>query len=354
MEQKKLRDELSRGEVRNVYLLYGAERFLVKHYAAAIEKAVATDGDKNVFDGALPVSEIIMAAETLPFSMRALPPSPRGEVVLSKRLIFVRDSKLFAAGRKADSEEMAEYFSKIPTSTIMVFIETEVDRRTKIFKNLVNLSGTSLGAAVEFTPLNPQDLSKWIIKTAKSGGKKMTSATANFLIRTCGAEMFNLSNEIDKLIHYSASGKSIPDKNEVVTHEITQNHILEICTPTLESRIFDLTKAVGAGNIPAALQMYHNLLFLKESPLMILSMIIRQLRIILLCKSFAAKNTPHSQIAKELNIRGFVIPEALSHGRRFTNQQLMSALKNCQDTDIRIKSGLLSPETGVEMLIFSI
>jgi DNA polymerase-3 subunit delta len=149
--------------------------------------------------------------------------------------------------------------------------------------------------------------------------------------------MANLANETEKLIHYCE------------TSEITPQHISEICTPTIESRIFDLTKAVGAGRTSDALKIYRDMLFLKESPHMILTMLIRQLRIILLCKCHAEKNTP--SIARILNLRDFMVTEALSHGKRFTAESLIAALESCQDTDLRIKTGQLPPETGVEMLL---
>jgi len=306
-------------EEKNLYLLFGDERFLQKHYADKIEKESGVE-NKDIFDGTISVAEIIMAAETFSF-----------DGVSSKRLIFIRDSKLFASGRKAESEEMADYFSKIPNDTIMVFIESEVDKRTRIFKKM-----QENGEVVECATLSPEKLSKWIARLFTKKGKKISTPTINFLTRTCGSNMANLANECEKLFHYCEN-------------EITPQDILEICTPTLESRIFDLTKAVSAGRTADALKNYRDMLILKESPIMILSMVIRQLRIILLCKCHAEKNTPRSVIAKELNLRDFVVNEALSS--RFTTAQLIRALRSCMDTDIRIKTGLLSPEIGVELLI---
>jgi DNA polymerase-3 subunit delta len=324
MEQKKLKTELAKGELRNLYLLYGEEKFLVQHYAREIEKFIA---DKKIFEGAVPVAEIIMAAETVSFFDAS-----------EKKLILIRDSKLFATGRKDDSEKMAEYFSKIPAETVLIFSETEIDKRTRIFKKI-----SELGAAVECSPLSSYDLEKWITRLAKDKNKIFEPAAVNFFLRTCGNNMQNLANEAEKLFHFCAN------KNEISANDISQ-----ICTPTLESRIFDLTKAMGAGKISDALKLYQNMIFLKESPHMILSMIIRQLRIILLCKCHAEKNTPRTQIARELKIMDFVITEALSHGRRFTTEKLISALTECQNTDAKIKTGLLAPEIGVEMLLISL
>jgi DNA polymerase-3 subunit delta len=310
--------------MENLYLVFGEERFMAKHHAAKIEKSVS--GEKTVFDGVVPVQEIIMAAETLPFF----------GVENEQRLIEVRDSGLFTAERKTEAEALVEYLPKIPADTVLVFIETEVDRRGRLYKK-----AAEHGKIIDSAPLPQNEMVKWLVKRAKKHGKSISPATANALIRTCGTNMANLANESDKLFAYSGA-------------EATPADIAEICTPTLEARIFDLTKAVGAGNIKTALNNYQTMLTLKESPFMILTMIIRQLRIILLCKCHSEKNTPRADIAKELKIQDFVISEALSHSRRFTTGQLISALKSCQSTDVKMKTGLITPETGVELLIIEI
>jgi len=319
MEQKKLKDDLAAGKLGKLYLLFGEERFLVAHYAQSIKN---TEESPDVFEGAVNVREIIMAADTV-------------SLFSERRLVYVKDSKLFTSERKTEAEEIADYLPKIPDETTIVFVESEVDRRVKLYKKVAEL-----GLAVNCEAPTPQVLTKWIARTMKEKGKTIGAAEVNQLQRTCGTNMSNLFQEMDKLAHYCGDRK-----------DITPADIAAICTPTLEARIFDLTKAMGAGRASDALNHYRNMLFLKESPFVILSMIIRQLRIILLCKCASEKNLPRPQIAKELNIRDFVVSEALGQGKRFSQQQLLEALTNCQDTDIKIKTGLLSPEIGVEVLL---
>jgi len=90
---------------------------------------------------------------------------------------------------------------------------------------------------------------------------------------------------------------------------------------------------------------------MKEQPLMILAMIIRQFRIILMVKAANEKRMPKAQMAKELGLRSFIVDEALNQGRQFSTLEIMQALQACQDTDIKIKTGLINAEVGVELLI---
>ncbi|MCL2371892.1 MAG: DNA polymerase III subunit delta [Defluviitaleaceae bacterium] len=326
MEQSKgnIHDDLKSGKLHNLYLLFGQENFLVRHYSKAIEKAIP-GAQKDSYDASTPAHEIIMAAETLPFFM--------GES--EKRVIYVNDSKLFTSGRKADSEAMAAFLPNIPPDTILVFVEADVDRRSKLYKTAVKH-----GRAVDCEPPSPPMLTKWIIRSGKENGKTISPATASHLVRTTGTDMNVIHNEIKKLAALAGS-----------ENEITTKHIAIISATTLESRIFELTKAVGAGNTPQALKMYRNMLALKESPIMILTMIIRQYRNILLAKCAHEKGLQRHQIAAKLNLRDFIITEALEQSRRFTKEKLLATLNKALKTDTQIKTGLIAPEIGVELLI---
>jgi len=326
MEQKKLMNDLKNKEFKSPYLLYGEERYLVSYYANAIEKAVLL-GDtpelcKDTFDGKVPANDIIMAADTLPFFS-------------DRRLIFIRDSGLFATGRKDDSETISQYIANVPKETIMVFVESDVDRRSKLFKQI-----TKFGSVLDCTPPTPQMLSAWTARLAKEKGKTLTNDIVQHFIRTVGTNMTSISQEMSKLIAYCNNHQNITIKD-----------IDAICTPTLDSRVFDLIKAMCAGRTGDALKLYRDILILKESPIMVLTMIIRQFRIILLSLCAKEKGMTIVQTAKELNLRDFMVAEALGQSKKYTVNTLMDTLMDCQDTDIKVKTGLITPELGVEMLI---
>ena len=324
MEQKKLISDLNARIFQRSYLLHGEERYLIMHYARAIEDAVSkeTENFKDLFDGLVPAHDIIMAAETLPFFS-------------GYRLVYVRDSRLFATGRKEDSEKMADYLPKIPNDTIMVFVESEVDRRSKLYKQI-----TKTGCVIDCQPPTPQTLISWVTRLAKEKEKILPSSASQHFIRTVGTSMATLSQEMYKLISYCG------ERTDITTTDIDA-----ICTPTLESRIFELIKAMCNKRIEEALARYRDMLVLKESPIMILTMIIRQFRILLLTKCAKEKGMTIMQTAKEFNLRDFIVHEALVQGQLFTIEELINALKYCQDVDKNSKTSVVSPELGVEMLI---
>ena len=319
MDPKQFTTSIKQGEYKSIYLFYGEERYLVHHYAKVLADAL---GEPDSFESKTPVNSIIMAAETLPF-------------LSEKRLVHVKDSRLFVSGRKDDSEAMAAYLPQVPESTVLLFTEADVDRRGRLYKKAMELGGV-----INCETPSPQALTTWLSRIFKERGKTIDPAAANMLLRYTAHNMTTLDQEAHKLAAY------------VGTHtSVTAHDVEAVCTPTLESKVFDLISYMGNGRAADALNMYHNMLLMKEQPLMILAMIIRQFRIILMAKAAEEKGMPKSQMAKALGLRSFVIDEALQQGRRFTIPRVLGALEDCQDTDVKIKTGLIAADVGVELLI---
>ena len=329
MEQKKLWENLQKNILERFYLLFGEEDYLVRFYAEQIEetakKAQEEPFYKDVFGENEQARDIILAANTVPF----LP---------GRRFILVKNSKLFAAGRKNDSELLADFLPSIPEDTIIVFVETDVDRRLKLYKK-----ATEVGCVVNCEKQPTDALLKWLSRQAKQKGLSLPTTAANTIVATCGTSMTKLFFEMEKLTAYSLKKGTI-----------SATDIKEICTPTLEARIFSLTKAMGLRDAKGALGHYKSIISLKESPLMVLTMIARQLRLILLYKLGTEKNIPRQKLASDMKVRDFVINELAPQGKNFTKEELLHLLGDCLETDVKIKTGLVGDVIGVEMLLVRI
>ena len=80
----------------------------------------------------------------------------------------------------------------------------------------------------------------------------LDSFAMNYFIETCGINMQNLINEIRKLIEYAGPNG-----------RITKESIDALTTELLDSEIFNLTDALGAGNMNRALEIYDELKYQK-------------------------------------------------------------------------------------------
>lgn len=151
--------------------------------------------------------------------------------------------------------------------------------------------------------------------------------------------MVALKEEMTKLLNYTGDKK------------ITREDIDIACTKSVESNIFDMVGAIGGKNTELALDIYGNLLNMKESPLGILKMIARQFKMILECKYLLRKKYTKQQIAYELGLREFIVAGCINQSRNFTLGNLMKAVEDCAKCDIDIKRGLIQDKLGVEIII---
>ena len=133
---KTIDNDIKTGQFKQIYLLYGEEQYLIRQYRDKLKHALAADDDTmnfSAFSGSdINQKEIIDLAETLPF-------------FADRRLILIEDSGLF----KKSAEELADYMSSIPETTYFVFAEKEIDKKTKMYKQV-----KKNGSIVEFPRQN--------------------------------------------------------------------------------------------------------------------------------------------------------------------------------------------------------
>ena len=118
---QRINEDIKTGNFKQIYLLYGEERYLKNQYTTRLRKALCQDGDEmntHFYQGKdFSLGQVIDLAETLPF-------------LAERRVMFFKDTGLFKAG----GEKLAEYLANPNDTTFFVFTESEVDKRSKLYK----------------------------------------------------------------------------------------------------------------------------------------------------------------------------------------------------------------------------
>lgn len=324
---KELEKQLKQKNIFSCYLFYGTEQYLKKKYTNLLKKTLLEESAEamnfDIFEGDKQNIDIVLdSAETLPF-------------LSDKRFLIIKQSGLFQVGRKNDTETIAEYISRIPDTTCILFLENDVDKRGKLYKAILKY-----GYIAEMNGLSEKELLYWIIRECKRNKFQIETKIASYLLYVVGSDMIQLEEEIKKL------GSFLPENAQATSHDIDI-----ICTKSLETKIFDLINAMLDGKPKEAITIYHNLLLMKESPLMVLAMIIRQFRMILQCKVLLEQGKTQSQIASKMNIRDFMVRGYLKQSKYFKVGELKQALEYCLQTDVNIKTGKLNGELALELLL---
>ena len=318
-------NDIKTGAYQPVYLLFGEERYLKKQYRDKVKTALCDPEDTmntHFYTGkGISTGEIIDLAETLPF-------------FADRRIIFLENTQLFKGG----GEQMAEYLENQNETSLFIFVESEIDKRSKLFKQV-----QAKGSVIEFAIQDEKILKRWIGNLLTKEGKKITENTVNLFLSKTGTDMENIYMELEKLICYCM------DK-EVITNEDVE----EICTARITNHIFDMVHAIGENNHKQALTLYYDLIALKEPPMRILFLIARHCNILLQIKELKGKGYDNKQIGEKVGIPSFTVNKYLAQATKFKKELLKQAVVKCVEAEESVKTGMMNDTLSVEILIMTV
>lgn len=318
---QRINEDLRTGQLKKMYLLYGEEAYLRRQYRDRLKEAIIGDDNMNYYyhEGKdVVIGEIVDLSETMPF-------------FAERRLIVLENTGLFKSG----GEELAAYLAEPAETVYFIFVESEVDKRSKLYKTL-----QSKGYAAEFAVQEEATLKKWILGMVKREGKNISGPALNALLEKTGTDMDNIHKEMEKLFCYCL------DKDSIEISDIE-----EICTRRISSHIFDMVGAIAEKKQKKALELYYELLALKEPPMRILFLIARQFNLLMQVKELAGKGFSGKAIGEKVGLPGFVAGKYVTQAARFRREDLREAVEACVEAEEAIKTGKMNDNMSVELLI---
>ena len=320
MSLSTLTDNIKNRTFKRCYLLFGAEPFMIRHYKNALINSVIGNGDKmnlSTFTGKITdINSIKELAQTLPFFS-------------DYRLILVENSGLFSS-----ANELSDYIDKIPESSVIIFSETDVDKRTKLYKAV-----NKTGCVVEFEVQKEQDLVNVIIKKFAADNIPLSPELAKYFVARIGTSMDELFSEADKLISYVYEKRSV-----------TKEDIDKVCARQLTDKIFDIMDYMGRKDRENAITYYLDLIGLQESPVKILSLINNHFTRLYNVKNLTAEGKS-GEIASLLKLPPFFVKKYIEQANNFSFDKLKDALEYGIFADNAIKTGEMNEYVAVETMI---
>lgn len=319
---KTIDEDIKSGQFKKIYLLYGDEAYLKKQYKDKLKNVLVQPDDTmnfTAYEGKdTNPKEVIDLSETLPF-------------FADRRVILIENSGFF----KGSCEELAEYMAQVPDTTLFLFVEEEVDKRSKLYKAV-----KSAGKIVEFTTQTEELLTRWILARLKKEGKNITGSVMQLFLSKTGNDMGNIDRELEKLICYCM------DKNVIEAADVEA-----VTTEQTTNKIFDMVNAIAEHNQKKALDLYYDLLTLKEPSMRIMFLISRQFQILLNIKDMAGKGFDNNTMAQKAGIPPFAVRRNVTQAKGFTMQQLKQAIRDGVDFEEAVKTGRMNDQMAVELFL---
>lgn len=226
----------------------------------------------------------------------------------------------------------------VDSKDIVLFYETkETPRSDPLFKFLKKYTKSQ-----EFEFLEGENLKNWAKKEIENYKVKIHLIALEKLIDYVGNDLWQMANEIRKLVSYKENKK------------IEVKDIELLVKPKIEPEIFKTIDAIASKNKKQALELIHKHLEKGDNPLYLLSMINFQFRNLLTIRDLIEKNKSPYALLEEAKLHPYVIKKSYSQAQKFKIDELKKIYQKIFQVDLAIKTGKVEPEVALDIFIAEI
>ncbi len=326
---KQLKNDLACGTVGSLYVFYGEEGYLKRHYLNQLKELCG--GPFEAFNNITLDGEQV-SVQSLTDAVDSIPMGSE------KKLVVVRDYKLMQP--TGDLKEfLPQLLSELPEYVCLVFyfdtMEFKPDKRLNLWKIL-----EVKGQVIEFAQSSAASLIPWVKRHFFEHGKMIETPECEYLLFLCGASMENLLTEIAK-IAAGTPGERI-DKGDIDA----------LGSRVLEATVFELTDSMMEKQYSKGLLILRDLFDMKQEPVVILAAITKQMQRLYGAKLAMAKGKGESEVAQILGFKSaYPARRLIQSARKCTLDYLRWAQEICLETDLSLKSNLPDPQRSLELLL---
>lgn len=325
LDPQNFESQLASQSIPGLVLLHGEEDFLIREALdSIIPTALGSEGLKDfnldIFYAQVDdTTKVRDAVETLP-------------MMASRRVVVLKEAQHLKA---KDYETLLPIVESPVDSTVFIIVSTGADQRLKFFKKLIQK-----GWAVKFQRPYENQMAQWVHKIATRHGKKLTPEANLLLQRLVGTNLTDIDNEMRKLSQY--------------THEqepIDVEDVRQVVSTLRTDTVFQLAHAIGANDRSQALTCLANLLEHGESPIGILALVSRHIRILSLVREGLHEGLSNAQLSSKAGVPSFFLRQYLDQSRQWSDEKIRHAYQALMNTDRALKSSPITPHIWLENFI---
>ncbi|MEA3335979.1 MAG: DNA polymerase III subunit delta [Chloroflexota bacterium] len=253
-----------------------------------------------------------------------------------------KDSSIPASDSQLQS--LLDYLPSLPDTTELVLIEPRgIDERRKPYKLLLQLQKQGQATIVSCKAPKPQELPAWINKRVKAKGATIDRDAAQDMAAFVGPNLRLLDSELEKLVAYRGGDG-----------EITRQDVRLLVPYAQEANVFDMVDAIGQRNSAKALRLLRELERDGAAPLYLLSMIVRQFRILVQVSDQMSRGLGQYDIAKAIGLHPYPTEKAMRQVQQWRLADLKAVYDRLLETDLSIKTGKLADDLALDLLVLEL
>jgi DNA polymerase III subunit delta len=308
------------GNLDPVYVLSSDHPILIERALAAIRDAAVPPAARgfnyDVIESKPTGQRIVSLAQTLP-------------MMAQRRLVYVRELGAMTAD---DAEPLLAYLASPNPSTVLVAVSSKVDKRQKLYLQLGKKGWLHTLTA-------PRQLQGWVQKEASAAKVSIDLAAISRLLDVVGADLSRLSLAVSQLGLYAAD------------RAVTADDVDDLIADTRERSVFELSDAIGDGQLERSLAAVAKLCDQRESAVGVVAMLSRHVRQLRGVHTASAEGVPRAQWASQLGVPPFVVDKLSQQARRLTPPVAAkaTALLAMADRALKGDPALSGPFTGPQL-----
>ena len=195
------------------------------------------------------------------------------------------------------------------------------------------------GNARVFSRPRAGEIRQWIRGRAMAAGIDIESRAIDTLAQTVGSDLRVLVGEMEKLSLYCSGG--------TITHEDVE----EMVSYAREASIFAAVDAILEGRAADAFRMVHQLLQSGRPEAYIMSMLARQVRLLILAKDLMAQRIPASEHGRRLGLSSYPLRKTMEQQAKLSPRRLVQIHHRLLEADLSIKSSSLDKSLVLDLLV---
>lgn len=323
-----------------IQLIYGEDIVSAEEALAEVSRASGPEDLRDINHTTflaedLTPPQLAAAVFTIPFMTDV-----RVVVVRGLLTTFERGARASRGARSARRDPLGPWadtidqLSSIPPTTNLTFVDGALSKSNPMLRKLAPQS-----EAREFQLPRERDMPGWIMNRAKTLGVAIEPRASATLAEAIGRQPLLIDTELRKLALY-ANGRSVREED-----------VREMVAYVREANIFQAVDAVIDGKTGVALRLITRIMDDGSPAAYILTMLARQVRLLLMAKDMTERGEPREDIGRKLRLSGWVLNKTLQQERRMTQEYLEYFHERLVETDLTLKTKPIAEQLAIEMLV---
>lgn len=323
-DEREFNTKLEKGQIENLYFLYGEETFLLDEALRKLKETALGDGladfNLSTFYGKdADVTSLQEALETLP-------------MMAQRRVVILKDAQDF---KDKNWEELSSLIEEPVDTTTWICISTKIDKRKKLFKNI-----QKKGIVCEFRKPFENQIPSWIQYIAKRQGLQIGMQESQIVHQVVGANLLAIDNEMKKLAQYMGDRQNV-----------TIEDIAKVVSQSRIDSVFSLTDAIGARDRAGALECLANLLEHGQNEVGALALITRHVRILAGLQQAKEEGLRGGKLSQRVGVPAFFLKKYEAQSQRWSPAKLRSTYQALLETDRALKASPVSSHIWLENFV---